>query len=72
MWISSSLENPRLDCLNDENALQKALIDEGNSEKRVVSVFAGFAEVLETGMILHLLHRDRTQLLRHQARQTFM
>ena len=37
--------------LDDENALQDSAIDEGNAEKGVVLLFAGFLEVFEAGMI---------------------
>ena len=61
-----------LDGLHHQNALQHAAIDQRNAEERLVSIFAGFLEVLEAGMVFDLLHGDRTHLLGDQARQSFV
>ena len=69
---SSSLKDPRLDGLHDQNALQNAAIDERNSEERLVGVFARFTEVFEARMIFDLLDGDRPHLFRHKAREPFV
>ena len=65
-------KGPELDRLHNEDALEHASIDERNSEKRLVSVFASFLEILETGMIFGAVHGNRTHLLRNQASQAFV
>ncbi len=58
--------------LHHEHALQNAVIDQGHAEKRLISVFAGFAEVFEPRMVPHLFHGDRPHLLGHQPSQPFV
>ena len=70
--ISSSPKGARFDGLHDQHALQNAAIDERNAEKRLIGVFARFAEILEARMIFHLLDGDGTHLFRHQAREAFV
>ena len=60
------------DGLHDQNALQHASVDQRNPEKRLIGIFAGFAEVLETRVILHLADVYRTHLLGHQTGQALM
>src|ERR1700677_62026 len=65
-------KDSRLQGLNDQNPLQHAAIDNGNSEKRLVIVLACLAEVLETMMILDLFDGHRTNLFRNQAGESFI
>ena len=65
-------ENSRLHGLNHQNALQHAAINEGNSQERLVSILAGFAEVLEARMIPDLFHGHRADLFRDQADESFI
>ena len=65
-------KHSRFHRLHHQHALQHAAIDQRNAQEGLVGVFAGFAEILEARMILHLLHGHRTHLLGHQARQPFM
>src|SRR5256885_12252810 len=54
MWV----EDSRLDRLHDQHPLQHSTVNEGNPEKRLVSVFARLAEILEAGMFSHLFDRS--------------
>ena len=72
MRISSSRKIAGFDGLHHQHALQNAAIDQRNAEKRLIVVLTGFAEILEAGMILGVLHGHRTHLLRHQAGETFV
>ena len=65
-------KDPGRDGLDHQDSLQNAAIDQGNAEEGLVCVFAGFTEVLEARMVLHLLHRDRTHSLRDQPGEAFM
>ena len=65
-------ESPRLYGLNYQNALQNPPVDQWNPEKRLVGIFAGLPEVLETRMTLRQPHSYGTHLFRHQARQSFV
>ncbi len=62
-------KDPRLHGLNHQNALQHAAIDQRNSQERLVSILAGFAEVLEARMGPDLFHRHRANLFRDQCRR---
>ena len=70
--ISSASKVRALDRLHDQNALHNAAIDERNAEERLVLIFAGFFEVFESRMRLHLLDRDRLHLLSYEAGQALM
>ena len=65
-------EDPRLHRLNHQNALQHTAINEGNSQERLVSILAGFAEVLEARMIPDLFNGHRAELFRDQADESFI
>ena len=60
------------DGLHYQHALQHAAVDQRNAEKRLVSLFAGFAEIFEAWMFLYLLDRDRPHLFRDQTREAFV
>ena len=61
------VKDARVDGLNDQNALQDAAVDERNSEKRLVGVFAGFTKIFKARMVVGLLNRDRTDLFCDEA-----
>src|SRR5262249_36824395 len=63
------VKEARLVSLHDEDTLQNAPMDKRYSEKRMEGVFAGLAEVLESWMILNLLHIHRPQLFRNESRE---
>ncbi len=65
-------EDSRLHGLDYQHALQHAAIDQRNSEERLVSIFAGFAEILETRMTPDLFDGHRADLFRDQADQSFI
>ena len=65
-------EDSRLHGLNHQHALQHATIDQGNSQERLVSIFAGFAEILEARMIPDLFDSHWADLFRNQADQSFI
>ena len=60
-------ENPGFDGLHYENALQNSAIDQRNTQERLVGILARIAEVLEAGMVFHLLYGDRPHQFCHQA-----
>ena len=65
-------KDARLDGLHHQHALQNASIDQRNAQKRLVGIFARFAEILEARMVLDLLHGDRPHLFGNQTRQPFV
>ena len=65
-------EDSRLHGLNHQHTLQHAAINQGNSQERLVGIFAGFAEILEARMIPDLFHGHRADLFRDQADQSFI
>ena len=65
-------EEPGFHRLDHQHTLQNAAVDQRNAQERLVIVFPGFAEILESRMILGLLHGHRAHQLRHQAGQTFV
>jgi hypothetical protein len=65
-------ENALFDRLHNENALQHAPVDQRNTQKRLIGLFASLTEVFEARMILYLFHRDGPNLLGHQARKPFI
>ena len=60
-------KDPRLLCLNDQNALQNAAVDERDAEEGVIYLFARFLEVFKAGVIAGVLHGHGLYLLRNQA-----
>ncbi len=58
--------------LQHQHALQRAAVNQGNAQERLVGILAGFAKVLETGMLVDLLDRHRTHLLGDQADQALV
>ena len=58
--------------LNYQNTLQDTTVDERHTEEGVVDLFAGFDEVLETGMIFDLFDGDGQNLFGDQAGQAFV
>ena len=66
MRTSSSLKGPGFDGLHHQNTLQNAPIDQRYAEKRLVGIFARLPKILEPRMVLHLFHRYRPHLFRHQ------
>jgi hypothetical protein len=65
-------KGPRLDCLNNQDALENAALDKRNAKKRLVLIFARLAEVFETWMIPRSFHCDRPDLFRNEARKTLV
>ncbi len=66
------MKNPRLDRLNNQNSLQNATVDQRNAQEGLILVFARLEEILEAGMLFHLLHGNRPNLFRYQSRQPFV
>ena len=60
------------DPLHNENALQHASLNERDSEKRLVSIFARFREVLKAPVTFHLTYVYRAHLLGNQAGETLV
>ena len=60
-------EQPRLDGLNDEHALEHAAIDDRHAQERPIRIFARFPEVLEPRMQRRVRDDLRPQLLGHEA-----
>ncbi len=58
--------------LHHQNTLQHAPVYEWNTQKGLKGIFSRFLEVLEARMVLHLFHRDRAHLFRHQPGQTLV
>ena len=52
--------------------MQHAAIDERDAKKRMIVIFAGFAEIFEPRMVLRLFHGDRPHLLGDKSRQAFV
>jgi hypothetical protein len=61
-----------LNSLNDKNTLQNAAVNQRDSQKRLISVFARVTEILEPRMVSSLVNRHRPHLFRYQARKTFV
>ena len=72
MRISSSGKARGLDRLHHQHALQHAAVDSGHAQKRLVGIFARFAEIFEARMAGDLLHGYRAHLLGNQSGQTFV
>ena len=64
-------EDPRVDRLDDEHALQQPAFDDRHAEERAVRILARFRKVLEPGMRRRVGDELRTQALGDQARQAF-
>ena len=60
-------EQPRLDGLDHEDALQHAAIDDGHAEERSIRVLARFAEILEPRVQRRVGDDQRLQLFGHEA-----
>src|SRR5207245_9809131 len=58
--------------LNHQNSLQNATINERNSEKGLIVVFACFSEILEAGMLFGVLFGHGPYMLGHQAGEALM
>jgi hypothetical protein len=65
-------KGPGRDGLYHQNSLENATVNQGNTEKRLVIVFAGLAEIFKAGMLVSVLFGHRTYLLCHQAGEPFM
>src|SRR5579871_5675265 len=65
-------EDPCLDCLYHQYALQNTAFNQRHTQERLVRFFASLFEVLKPGMGLDLAHGDRTNLLCDQTRQAFV
>ena len=66
------MEQARFDSLDHEHALENALIDKRDTQKRLVRVFSGFLKIFETRMALYVLHRDGPHLFGDQSGQAFL
>ncbi len=58
-------ENARLDGLHDQNALENAPVDQGDSQKRLVGFLACLLEILEPGMAFRLADGNGSHLFGH-------
>ena len=65
-------EHAGFDGLHHQNSLQNAPFNQGNAEKRLVSILARIPKILEPGMVLHLFHRNRPHQFRDQPGQPLM
>ncbi len=59
-------EDPRVLGLHNQNSLQDPAVDQRYAQERSVFFFPRFFEVLESRMILHVVHGHRQHLFRHQ------
>jgi hypothetical protein len=66
------LENARINRLHHDHALQHAPVNHRHAQKRLIRVFARFAEILEARMILDLFDRNRPKLFGGQPGQPFL
>jgi hypothetical protein len=55
-----------------ENSPQNAPFNQGNAEKRLVSILARIPKIFEPGMVLHLFHCNRPHQFRDQPGQPLM
>ncbi len=65
-------EDPRLDGLHDEDALQETALDDRDAEERAIQIFARLGKVLEARMAGCVGDDLRPHLFGHEPRQSFV